>query len=239
MAGRFLEFGIAAPDLLESLHFYHTLGFTELAVGEVWPHKYAVVTDGRIFIGLHGEAVASPVITFVQPSLRQHVLTLQDAGTRFEETRLGEDEFNLAVLHDPDGVSVMLVEARTYSPAPETPPASLLGECLELALPVRDALAAAHFWAPLAPRLVAHREEPEPRFRLAVDGLVLGLGARPALNRPMLVYRVADAATLQTALDRLEIFPGAGPDLPGESWGTIRAPEGTDIALLKADYWSD
>lgn len=239
MAGRFLELGLAAPDILESLHFYRTLGFTELAVGEVWPHKYAVVTDGRIFIGLHEHPVDSPVITLVQPSLRQHVLTLQDAGTPFELTRLGEDEFNLAVLHDPDGLAVMLVEARTYSPAPETPPASLLGECLELALPVRDALAAAHFWAPLAPRLVAHREEPEPRFRLAVDGLVLGLGARPALARPMLVYRVADAEALQGALDRLGVFPGPGPDLPGESRGTIRAPEGTDIALLRSDYWSD
>ena len=238
MAGRFLELGLAAPDILESLHFYRTLGFTELAVGEVWPHKYAVVTDGRIFIGLHGEPLASPVITLVQPSLRQHVLALQDAGTRFEETRLGEDEFNLALLRDPDGLAVMLVEARTYSPAPETLPASLLGECLELALPVRDALAAAHFWAPLAPRLAGHREEPEPRFRLAVDGLVLGLGTRPALTRPMFVYRVADAGGLQAALDRLGIFPGAGPELPGHSRGTIRTPEGADITLVEADDWS-
>jgi hypothetical protein len=239
LAGRFLELGLAAPDILESLHFYRTLGFTELAVGEVWPHKYAVVTDGALFIGLHENPVAAPVITLVQPSLRQHVLALQDAGTEFETTRLGEDEFNLAVLRDPDGLAVMLVEARTYSPAPETPPASLLGECLELALPVRDALAAAHFWAPLAPRLAAHREEPEPRFRLAVDGLVLGLGTRPALTRPLLVYRVADAASLQAAFDRLGVFPGPAADLPGESWGTIRSPEGADIALLKADYWAD
>lgn len=237
MPGRFLELGLAAPDILESLHFYRALGFTELATGEVWPHKYAVVTDGTLFIGLHETPVASPVLTLVQPSLRQHVLALQDAGTEFELTRLGEDEFNLALLRDPDGLGVMLVEARTYSPAPETPPGSLLGACLELALPVRDALAAAHFWAPLAPRLAAHREEPEPRFRLAVDGLVLGLGTRPALARPLLVYRVEDAAALQTAFDRLGVLPGPAPDLPGESWGTIRTPEGTNIALLKADYW--
>ena len=55
----------------------------------------------------------------------------------------------------------------------------------------------------------------------------------------MLVYRVADAGALQAAFDRLGIFPGPAPDLPGESWGTIRTPEGIDIALLKADYWSD
>lgn len=238
MAGRFLELGLAAPDILESLHFYRTLGFTELDVGEVWTHKYAVVTDGRLVIGLHEEPVVSPVITLVQRSLRPHVLALQDTGTEFEELRLGEEEFNYAVLRDPDGLAVMLVEARTFSPPAESPSPSLLGEYLELALPVRDALAAAHFWAPLAPRLVAHREDPEPRFRLAVDALVLGLGTRPPLARPRLVYRVTEAGSLQAAFDRLGVYPDTDPGLPGESWGMIRAPEGTEIALLKTDYWS-
>ncbi|MEJ2604996.1 MAG: hypothetical protein P8172_17275, partial [Gammaproteobacteria bacterium] len=112
MTARFLELGIATPDILESLHFYRALGFTELETGEVWAHKYAVVTDGRIVIGLHDDPVASPSITLVQPSLRRHVLTLQDAGTGFETVRLGEDEFNLALLRDPTDIPVLLVEAR-------------------------------------------------------------------------------------------------------------------------------
>ncbi len=37
--GRFLEFSVRTPDILESLHFYKTLGFVELEIGDVWPHK--------------------------------------------------------------------------------------------------------------------------------------------------------------------------------------------------------
>lgn len=238
MASRFLEFGVEVPDILESLHFYRSLGFTELGAGEVWRYKYAVVTDGALVIGLHEQPLASPVVTLVQPSLRRHVLALQDAGTEFEFTRLGEEEFNCALLRDPGGLAVLLVEARTYSPPPEPPPPSLLGELLELALPGSDPVVSAHFWAPLAPRLVAHREQPEQRFRLGADGLVLGLGASPPVLRPLLVYRVIDAGGLQAALDRLGIHPAAGAGPGGsDGYGTIRAPEGTEISLLEQDYW--
>ena len=39
----------------------------QAAVGETWPHPYAVVTDGHLFIGLHGATVPSPALTFVLP----------------------------------------------------------------------------------------------------------------------------------------------------------------------------
>ena len=237
MTARFLELGIAAPDVLESLQFYRALGFTELATGEAWPHRYAVVTDGRIVIGLHDVPVASPAVTFVQPSLRRHVLALQDAGTPFEAVRLGEDEFNHALLRDPADIPVLLVEARTYSPPSEESAASCLGELLELALPVRDPLASARFWAPLAPRVVGHREEPAARFRLAADELVLGLGATPPLSRPALVYAPARAEALQSVLDQLGMYPVAGPPFAAGAFGAIRAPEGTEIVLLREDYW--
>ncbi len=237
MTARFLELGIAAPDVLESLQFYRALGFTELATGEAWPHRYAAVTDGRIVIGLHDVPVASPAVTFVQPSLRRHVLALQDAGTGFETLRLGEDEFNHALLRDPADIPVLLVEARTYSPPPEEPAASCLGEFLELALPVRDALTSARFWAPLAPRVVSHREEPAPRFRLAADRLVLGLGATPPIAQPALIYAPTRTEALQSVLDRLGLYPMAGPAFAAGGFGVIRAPEGTEIVLLREDYW--
>ena len=60
MLGRFLEFSVRAEDILESLAFYKALGFTELAIGDVWKHKYAVVSDGDICIGLHDREFGSP-----------------------------------------------------------------------------------------------------------------------------------------------------------------------------------
>ena len=52
--GRFLEISLAATDVAASLAFYESLGFVQASVGEAWPHPYAVVTDGRLSLGLHG-----------------------------------------------------------------------------------------------------------------------------------------------------------------------------------------
>ncbi len=60
MLGRFLEFSLATPDVRASLDFYTRLGFSEAEVGEAWPHPYAVVTDGRICLGLHQQAMPRP-----------------------------------------------------------------------------------------------------------------------------------------------------------------------------------
>ena len=34
--GRFLEISVRCPDIVESLHFYKTLGFTELDTNDVY-----------------------------------------------------------------------------------------------------------------------------------------------------------------------------------------------------------
>ena len=60
MLGRFLEFSIHTPDILQSLGFYKLLGFQELEIGDVWSHKYAVVSDGELNIGLHDGKFEGP-----------------------------------------------------------------------------------------------------------------------------------------------------------------------------------
>ena len=65
--GRFLEVSLAATDVAESLAFYESLGFVQASVGETWPHPYAVVTDGRLSLGLHGLDFDSPLPTWVAP----------------------------------------------------------------------------------------------------------------------------------------------------------------------------
>ena len=72
----------------ESLEFYESLGFVQAAVGETWSHPYAVVTDGHLFIGLHGRDLPSPSLTFVLPELRLGVGRLKERGVTFEEEQL-------------------------------------------------------------------------------------------------------------------------------------------------------
>ena len=59
--GRLLEISLAATDVAESLASYAPLGFVQTAVGEAWPPPDAVVTDGRLSLGLHGADLASPL----------------------------------------------------------------------------------------------------------------------------------------------------------------------------------
>ncbi len=116
MLGRFLEVSVHAPDVQASLEFYESLGFVSAPVGDTRPHPYAVITDGRLFLGLHGEEFDSPTLTWVHPGLALHAPALEALGLEFAFARLGEEAFHELGFVDPSGQMVTIVEARTFSP---------------------------------------------------------------------------------------------------------------------------
>ena len=143
--GHFLEFSVQTSDILESLHFYKTLGFAELEIGDIWPHKYAVVSDGELNIGLHVREFDAPAITFVQQDIAKHARSMTDHGFEFSFMQLNEDAFNELRFPDRDGHMITMLEARTFHLSEEAEKDSLCGSWFELTLPVRDALRAARF----------------------------------------------------------------------------------------------
>jgi hypothetical protein len=98
--GRFLEWSIPTPDIRASMDFYARLGFSETEVGEAWSHPYAVMTDGRLCLGLHQQADFPSSLTFVKPDLLAHLGQLDALGLEFEIRRLGNDVFNEVGWHD-------------------------------------------------------------------------------------------------------------------------------------------
>ena len=85
-------------------------------------YPYAVVTDGRLAIGLHQHALPqSPLLAFVLPNLGRQLEALEAAGVMVLDRRLGSDVFNEASFEAPGGQLVRLLEARTFSPAPRAP----------------------------------------------------------------------------------------------------------------------
>jgi hypothetical protein len=72
MLGRFLEVSVQAADVQASVEFYESLGFVQATVGDALTHPYAVVTDGRLYIGLHDWQLPSPILTWVLPDVRKH-----------------------------------------------------------------------------------------------------------------------------------------------------------------------
>ncbi len=233
--GHFLEFSVRTPDIIESLHFYKTLGFSELDIGDVWTHKYTVVSDGELNIGLHDRAFDAPAITFVHPDLARHARSMTDHGFDFEFLKLDEDVFNELGFADRDGHMVTMVEARTFNASEEAEQDSFCGSWFELTLPVRDALRAAQFWAPIAPHLLEMREEPTTHMRFGADGVPLGLSESIAVKGPSLCFKCDDRHGLMGLLEQNNIPFEKFPGFEG-AFVAIRAPEGTTLFAFEEDF---
>jgi catechol 2,3-dioxygenase-like lactoylglutathione lyase family enzyme len=239
MLGRFLEISIHTPVIQESLEFYQSLGFEQASVGETWPYPYAVVTDGRLFLGLHGNVIRSPALTFVLPDLRKGVEHLRDIGIQFDQERLGIDVFNQAAFTDPAGQCVNIVEARTFSPPNSTAPIhSTCGYFTELGIPVRDAGPCRSFWEPLG--FVAMDEElvPFARTPLTSDHLNLGFYRTRALRQVVLSFEDPDMRERLARLrERGFRLSDEMPDGLDEATNAIlEAPEGTKLLLMQSEF---
>jgi hypothetical protein len=236
--GRFLEFSVRTPDILASLAFYKTLGFAELETGDVWSHKYAVLSDGVLCIGLHDREFEAPAITFVQQDLAKRARTMTDHGFDFDFMQLDEDAFNELRLADRDGHRVSMVEARTFTSGDEFDNDSLCGSWFELSLPVRDAVHAARFWASVAPNLLRMREEPTTHMRFDADGAALGLSESIALTTPSLCFRCHDKDTLKAVIEKNGLWHETFPGFEG-SFVALKAPEGTTLFVFDEDFLGD
>jgi hypothetical protein len=235
MLGKYLEFSVYAPDVLESLGFYKALGFVELETGDVWPHQYAVVSDGDVCIGLHNRVFDAPALTFVQQDLARHARSMADHGFDFSFLRVDEDVFNELGFCDRDGHLISLVEARTFSTPADDLEHSACGGWFELTLPVRDSMHAGLFWAPLAPTLLQLREEPTTHMRFDAGGIALGLSESIALNSPALSFKCFDKDRLEDLLQRHGMKSEKFPGFEG-AFRVIAAPEGTKIYLFDEDF---
>lgn len=233
--GHFLEFAVETPDILESLHFYKTLGFSELESSDVYAHKYAVVSDGELNIGLHNREFDSPAVTFVQPDLAKHARSMTDHGYDFSFLRLDEDVFNELGFRDRDGHAVTMVEARTFHMSEDAEKDSACGRLFELTLPVKDTVRAAQFWAPIAPTLLEVREEPTMHMRFDVSGVALGLSESIALKAPSLCFRNRDREGLMSLIEQRGFDYEKYPGYEG-AFVAIRAPEGTTLFIFQEDF---
>lgn len=233
--GRFLEFSVHTPEILESLGYYKLLGFTELEIGDVWSHKYAVVSDGVLCIGLHDRTFDSPSISFVQQDLAKRARSMTDHGFDFRLMRLGEDEFNELGLADRDGHMLTMLEARTFFGGDEFDDDSVCGTWFELSLPVRDAVRSARFWASVAPDLLRMREEPTTHMRFDAGGVPIGLSESIALDSPSLCFRCADTRALAAFLEKHDLPHKRYPGYEG-AFVALKAPEGTMLYAFDEDF---
>ena len=232
MLGRFLEYSIPTPDIRASLDFYVKLGFSQAEVGETWAHPYAVVTDGRLHLGLHELATAVAALTFVKPDVLGQVDALESRGLVFEYRKLGNDVFNEVGWLEPSGHLVRLIEARTFSPVKQ-PRGSLCGYFAEIALPVPDRELAKQYWERLG---FVGLDEPDavlPHVSCTSDSIDIGLYDPAQLRLPTLVFETDQVKESLARLAGAGVTP-SGPvpaSLRHQSAAMLVAPEGTPILL--------
>jgi catechol 2,3-dioxygenase-like lactoylglutathione lyase family enzyme len=237
MFGQLLELSIATTDIAASVEFYERLGFSQLTANDALAHRYGVLSDGRVHLGLHECAMASPAVTFVRPDVAGAIPQLASAGIESHATDFGESSLHRAEFRDPGGHPVVLLEARTYSPAEDRNSLeSLCGYFAFLSLPERDFTAARIFWEQAGFVSMGEEDDPFPHQPLTSDHLDLAFHSRRTFDAPLLVFESETIAVTIARLRAIGISPS--DDLPRgldpERHALIEAPEGTALLLVPA-----
>jgi catechol 2,3-dioxygenase-like lactoylglutathione lyase family enzyme len=236
LLGTFHEFSVAVEDVRAGVEFYERLGFTQATTTDTYTHPYGVLSDGRLFIGLHQRNGPSPTLTFVRPGVAQSVPAYERAGIELTACRIGEEVFNELAFLDPCGQAVAVLEARTYSPVDRdaTEP-SLCGDFAEVSLPVTDFARAQAFWEPLGFVAADEAQHPYAHLTLTSDHLDLAFHQPRLCERPMLVFRDADLPARLALLRERGVSFAATPRALTTAAALLQGPDGTPLLLLPAE----
>ena len=239
MIGRFHEISLQTADIRESVEFYERLGFTQAVTNDSLTHPYGVLTDGRIFLGLHQKRFAAPALTFVHEGVADFANQLEARGIQLHTRQTSEDAFNEIGFQDPLGQSVSVLEARTYSPVTRgSEDTSLCGYFIEFSMPATDFDAAREFWEPLGFVATEEPDAPYAHLPLTSDHLDIAFHRPRTLDRPMLVFRDPDMRGRLARIRELGIIRETGElprGLPAAANALFEAPEGTPLLLLEGE----
>ena len=237
MLGRFHEISIETADIAGSVAFYERLGFSQCGTTDTWTYPYGVMTDGKIYIGLHQFKFPSPTITYVHADAAQHAHAIEKLGVELAWKRLGDDAFNEFGFLDPAGQAVRVQEAATHFASDrDSDDTSLCGDFAEYSLPAAEFPPLREFWEPLGFVALDESDTPYLRMSMTSDHLDLAVHRPRLLDAPMLVFVASDMS------ERIEQLRTAGcefsPDLPrgldARQCALLRAPEGTALLLLNS-----
>ena len=237
MFGRFLEIGIATTDIVQSVQFLERLRFWQLITSDAWSHRYGVLSDDRVQLGLHEIDMPTPSPTFVLPGLQQALPRLAAAGIEPQSTHFSDQSLHRVSLRDPGGNPITLLEARTYSASPQGATAqSLCGYFSHLSLPQSDFDAAREFWEYAGFVALPEMDSPFPQLPLTSDHLDLAFHQRRTFDAPLLVFECGDLPGTRARLQELDIPLAAGlpRGLDRERHALIDTPDGTALLLLPA-----
>jgi hypothetical protein len=235
--GKFHEISLETADIAASVAFYERLGFSHCGTTDTWPHPYGVMTDGRLYLGLHQFKFPSPIITYVHAGVAQRAHVIEKLGVDIAWRRVGDDAFNEFGFLDPSGQAVRVQEAPTHFASDrERGETSLCGDFAEFSMPAAEFEPMRAFWEPLGFVALGETDTPYLRMSMTSDHVDLAVHRARTLDQPMLVFAAAD---MGERIERLRVLDMTmSDDLPRgldpRSAALLRAPEGTALLLINA-----
>jgi catechol 2,3-dioxygenase-like lactoylglutathione lyase family enzyme len=236
--GRFHEISVETTDIADSVAFYERLGFVQCGTTDTWQHSYGVLTDGKLYIGLHQFRFPSPTITYVHADVAQHAHAIEHKGIELAWKRVGDDAFNEFGFLDPSGQAVRVQEAPTHFAGDIEPrDTSLCGDFAEYSVPAADFAPMRDFWEPLGFVAIGESESPYLRMSMTSDYIDIGVHRPRTLDVPMLVFTAAD---MSERIERLRALgcEFSADDLPRgldpRHNALLKAPEGTALLLINS-----
>jgi len=235
--GKFHEISIETADIAASVAYYERLGFSQSGTTDTWQHPYGVMTDGRLYIGLHQFKFPSPTLTYVHPGVAEHAHVVEKLGIDIAWKSVGDESFNEFGFLDPSGQTVRVQEAPTHFASDrDRGDTSLCGDFAEYSLPSADFESMRAFWEPLGFVALGETDVPYVRMSMTSDHVDLAVHRPRTLDQPMLVFAAADMGERIERLRSLDI--AMSDDLPRgldpRSAALMRAPEGTALLLINA-----
>lgn len=226
--GRFLEISIQSREILESLAFYRELGFHELSVGEMWSHPYVVMTDGRCFLGLHDRPDPVLALSYVLPDLAKQLSHLAGLGVALQDIQTDDDVFNQVRFQTQEQLTIMLLEARTFSPANLNGKESFsqLGHFVSFAIQSSNSDQSKDFW-----ESVGFVSDINQESRLSSDGLTLDVLKGSECPLPCLYFET-NLETLFAKAANLGLSFNHFKENEGRPWELgFKTPEGLQILV--------
>lgn len=237
MLGKFHEISIETADIADSVAYYERLGFSHCGTTDTWQHPYGVMTDGRLYIGLHQFKFPSPTLTYVHQGVAQHTHVIEKLGVEIAWKRVGDDAFNEFGFLDPSGQPVRVQEAPTHFASDrDRGETSLCGDFAEYSLPSAEFEKMREFWEPLGFVALGETDSPYVRMAMTSDHIDLAVHRPRTLDQPMLVFAAADMGERIERLRSLDVT--MSDELPRgldpRSAALLQAPEGTTLLLINA-----